>query len=446
MIEPRAGGRWYERRRGRRARRVWGGVARLRARRSGCVLIWQLDAGLGLRPEPPRPSSRCASSRGRPTHPRVELEHRGLERVRRARGRGPRRRWTPRAAGTACWRLREDHELGARARSAAAPRPRARRRAPRARSRPSARPPRRGRPSARRPRGGPRRDRVVRVADDRERPCCARRASRSWPRCPADWPSATWRAKRLAALIAATAGSPHSGSTVTSIAAAGGLLERLDEVVRLAEHDGRVGAELDRAVQRPRGCGPRRRPGRRRAASRPARRPGRRCRWRRARARSRPRAASRSTRAPASRRARRSRARPRRRRRRRRARRRPRPGRAACARRARRAAAAGRRSRRAGRPSRATPSQPATHGSGGFGASGNTPAALRRSTGFRPAASTSAALVAVVAAGVVEVAQLGRGVVLAQDRGSHSLHGSRTARRRRTLDDGCRSPSRSGPM
>src|SRR5918994_2468605 len=36
------------------------------------------------------------------------------------------------------------------------------------------------------------------------------------------------------------------------------------------------------------------------------------------------------------------------------------------------------------------PSQPATLGSGGFGASGKTPAALRMSTGFNPAASTSA--------------------------------------------------------
>src|SRR4051812_46417567 len=37
------------------------------------------------------------------------------------------------------------------------------------------------------------------------------------------------------------------------------------------------------------------------------------------------------------------------------------------------------------------PSQPATDGSGGFGASGKAPAALRMSTGFSPAASTSAA-------------------------------------------------------
>ena len=79
-------------------------------------------------------------------------------------------------------------------------------------------------------------------------------------RAPASLPTWTWRAYRAAACIAASAGSPHSVSIVTSHAAAGGLAERGREVVVRVELDDRVGAALEQPLEAlARGAPPRRR-------------------------------------------------------------------------------------------------------------------------------------------------------------------------------------------
>ena len=63
---------------------------------------------------------------------------------------------------------------------------------------------------------------------------------------PADWPSATWRVKRLEASIAATPGSPHNGidDHVEATGVARRLAETLREVTLLIEPYGRVRTQL----------------------------------------------------------------------------------------------------------------------------------------------------------------------------------------------------------
>ena len=123
-----------------------------------------------------------------------------------------------------------------------------------------------------------------RTSSDFERIAGAARPSSG----PARWPTWTWRPKRAAAPIAATAGSPHRLSIDHVDLAAGGLADALGQVALGVELDDRVGAEVVQPLEAARPRARRRRRGPRRGASRPAPRRCRPGRWRRARARSPP--------------------------------------------------------------------------------------------------------------------------------------------------------------